>query len=207
MDLEEDEDAYLTYTDYLQDYPLSGLDNGDAYLAKNNQSRPELSSSYQHHTLDELNQLLADKGESDFFALHINAVSLVANYDEINSLISAKTKCFPDILCISESRLKDSKIDAQTQLVNHPEYNLVFDNSPTSAGGSAVYIKKGLNYIVKNECRLEIEDCESIFLELDLHSNGSTATILIGCIYRHPRPTVNDFCEEMSYFIQGSYRF
>ena len=132
MYIEEDKYAYLTNTHYNHDYLLEGLESSPL-VEKNN--------SFQHYGLEELNDFLRNKQENDLFALHLNAVSLVSNFDEIRSLISAKTECLPDIICISETRLKDNKIEAQTQLVNHPEYNLIYDNSSTSAGGAAIYIK------------------------------------------------------------------
>ena len=196
MEIEENEDAYITYTDYCQDYLLEGLDNCD-------ERENLIDPAYQHFDLEQLNHnFLSLKEVNDLFALHLNAVSLVANFDEIHSLIMTKTKHSPDIVCISETRLKDEKIEAQTQLVNIPEYNLVYDNSSSSAGGVAIYMKNSLNYELKKEFRLKVDDCESIFVELDFKDKTSSlltkSSLLIGCIYRHPRYKIDTFLAELS---------
>ena len=51
------------------------------------------------------------------------------------------THC-PDIICVSETKLKDGKINWQKNLVQIENYDLKYDNSPSDAGGVAVYIKK-----------------------------------------------------------------
>ena len=157
---ESEEDLYVTSTDYNQDYPLDDLPVSVATL-------PSSPAHSKYYSLDSLNSdVLGGNGKNGFFAIHLNAVSLLSHFDEIKSLISAKTKVYPDVLCISESRLKDSKIEAQLQLVSHPEYNLVFDNSPTSAGGAAIYVRKNHSYTVLDELKLKTSDCESIFIEI-----------------------------------------
>merc|ERR1712240_698507 len=85
-------------------------------------------------------------------------------------------------------------------------YDLVYDNSPTNAGGVALYVRKSFNFSVINEFRLDVSDCESIFIELDLSQKsclGSTQTLLVGCIYRHPRPHSKCFIDKLSKLIEG----
>ena len=196
MYIEEDEDSYLTATNYSENFPLLGINGySDSNIPR--------SPSFQHFSLNQLNSMLKDKKPNDFFALHINAVSLVANFDEIHSLISAKSACLPDVLCISESRLKDDKIEAQLQLTNIPEYNLAFDNSSTSAGGAAIYIRSTYNFSIKSESKLAVDDCESVFLEINLSGNSNRCnTFIIGCIYRHPRPNTDIFVEQLALQIE-----
>ena len=81
--------------------------------------------------------------------MHFNIVSLVANFDEIKSFLSKK-KVVPDLICISETRLKDKKIKWQTELVELPNFKLHYDNSKTSAGGVAIYIHESIaNFEIK----------------------------------------------------------
>ena len=65
---------------------------------------------YTYQNLSILNSQLKSKEVGDLFILHLNIVSLVANFDEIKSFLS-KTEIAPDFICISESRLKDKKIE------------------------------------------------------------------------------------------------
>ena len=61
---------------------------------------------------------------NDIFIVHLNAVSLVANFDKI--CLFLENIRFPDIICISETRLKNEKIDYQKNLVNIPSYDLLY---------------------------------------------------------------------------------
>ena len=69
MEIEEDEDAYLTAIDYSYDYLLEGLTD--------NEQSPSPSQLF---SLDDVDNLLKCKKEHDLFALHLNAVSLVSNF-------------------------------------------------------------------------------------------------------------------------------
>ena len=111
----EDEDILANVTDYSMHFPLdTAFETDEASVHDSTQANLELgnwdltNSSQQYHSINDLNQILNKKGEGDFFALHLNAVSLVSHFDEIESLISAKTVIFPDVLCISETRLSNT---------------------------------------------------------------------------------------------------
>ena len=54
--------------------------------------------------------------------------------------------------------------------MNLPNYGIHYDNSPSDAGGVAIYIKQGVfnKCIVKHDLKLNVTDCESIFLEVEL---------------------------------------
>ena len=78
--------------------------------------------------------------------LHLNIVSLVANFDSVLSLIS-QTKVSPHFICISETRLKDKKIDWQSALVKIPNYELHYDNSKLVQGVSQSMFMKVLQIL------------------------------------------------------------
>ena len=143
MDIGESEDEYLTNIYYSNHYPLEqniiwdASDENSSSSYGSGDSQPDQIS--QLLSIEELNELLEKKGVGDIFVMHINAVSLVAHFDDIESLITAKSFAPPDILCVSETRFKNEKIDFQTQLTALPDYNLIYDNSPANAGG-AIYI-------------------------------------------------------------------
>jgi len=144
--IESEVDLCITCTDYSQDFPLEGLNDYDSTTSvvldddDPHGTRPILptpgkliNTLPQYHSIEGLNYSLSKLSDNDFFALHLNAVSLVSNFDEIHSFISAKCATSPDILCLSETRFKDEKIEAQTQLTSITGYNLAYDNSKTSA--------------------------------------------------------------------------
>ena len=96
--------------------------------------------------------------EDDLLILHMNIVSLVANFDSVKSLIS-QAKVTPHFICVTETRLKDKKIDWQSALVNLPDYELHYDNSKTSAGGVAIYVHESIcNFKIKSEMKVDVPD-------------------------------------------------
>ena len=77
-------------------------------------------------------------------------------------------------------------------------------NSKTSAGGAAIYVSDKLNYRVKKNLKLNVDDCESIFIEIYSGvDNGvpkkitARNTFLLGCIYRHPRWSTASFVDKL----------
>ena len=106
---EYEEDMCLTNTDYNTGYSVEQTDMDNI----SNLNTDLIPRTNQYHSLNNLNELLSRKKKNDLFAMHLNTVSLVPHFDDISSLISAKCKVNPDILCISETRFKDDKIDYQ----------------------------------------------------------------------------------------------
>ena len=149
----------------------------------------------KYSDIEEINKL-AQNHINDVFIVHMNAVSLVANFDKITLFLEKIS--FPDIICVSETRLKDEKIDFQKHLISIPNYDLIFDNSPTNAGGVAIFVKNELKYQIRQDIRLNVDGCESIFLHLESFSrNSCVSSLLIGCVYRHPKPSSLHFVEEL----------
>lgn len=93
-------------------------------------------------SINNLNAVLQNKTAKDIFVIHFNAVSWVKNFDSFMSLFDRMNHC-PDVICVTETRLKDSKIHWQKNLVAIENYDLKYDNSPSDAGGVAVYLKNG----------------------------------------------------------------
>ena len=65
----------------------------------------------------------------------------------------------------------------QSDFVSLPEFNLLCDNSKTNAGGVAIYIKNTFRFSVKHEFKLDVPDCESLFIELDLMDDVTLGNI------------------------------
>ena len=177
--------------------------------ARDGSSTREEQNHYTYQNLSSLNS--EQKSEGDLLVMHMNIVSLVANLDEVKSLIS-QTKFAPDLICITETRLKDKKIDWQSMIVNLPNYELCYDNSKTSAGGVTIYIHESIkDFDIKSELKIDVHDCESLFLEIRFDkskSNDKTSntkkSLLVGCVYRHPRWATSLFidrlCEKLAIY-------
>ena len=159
---------------------------------------------YSYDSIEDLNRKLNSESKGDLFVLHFNIVSLVLHKDAIASMIS-KTKVKPDVICVSESKLKDDKIEWQSKMVDIPNYKLIFDNSKTDAGGVAIYINDAIvkNIKIMPELKLKVDDCESVFIELNFNKetqsdNGrNKQKVLLGCVYRHPRYATSLFIKQL----------
>ena len=67
---------------------------------------------------------------------------------------------------------------------------------------------------VNSDTKFNVEDCESLFIELSLSSctnPSKNIPLLIGCVYRHPRPTTSlfadVFCEKLSKYVDRNIPF
>ena len=74
--------------------------------------------------------------------------------------------------------------------VTIPGYNFEFTGTECSNGGTAIYIKKGLNYKLRKDLEIyKSKQLESTFIEVNLKNEK----ILIGCVYRHPSMELSEF--------------
>ena len=150
-----------------------------------------------YHNIESVNKI-QNKNLGDISIVHINSRSLVLNFDSIISFLE-KVK-FPEIICVSETRLKNKKMNWQSKLVNIPNYELIFDNSPTNAGGVAIYIKKDFFEFEVKDLKLDMPGCESLFLEINMNNksaNNTGKTLLLGSVYRHPKSNTSLFIEKL----------
>ena len=112
-----------------------------------------------------LNQVLRNKKVNDIFVFHVNAVSWVANFASFTSLFDRMMHP-PDIICITETRLQDKKFDWQKRFIGIRHYEPIrYDNSPSDAGGVAVYMREGIfhSFKVKKSLRLDSQNVNPSF--------------------------------------------
>ena len=142
-----------------------------------------LSSKYfEPH---ELTPLLKSKESLSFF--HLNISSLPFHFEEFSTLLSTY-KLPVDLLGITESRLRINKLPLKP--IQLPGYN--FESTPTEStkGGTAIYIKKTLNYKLRKDLIIyKPNQLESTFIEVIQIKK----TFIAGCIYRHPSVEISDF--------------
>ena len=128
------------------------------------------------------NEFSAKKIEKGSFAMmHLNISSLQLHFDELLTLISSSKKDF-DIICISETRIKDNK----DILVNIeiPGYTFFQTPTKTACGGTLIYVKNNLSAKSLKDYNKSIEGIfESTFVEI----KGRNRSMIIGNIYRHPK--------------------
>ena len=109
----------------------------------NNQDNDSISLS-DYYCIDELN-LELNNIQDELLIIHINAVSLskAENFDNIIDALS-QFSAKPSLICISETKLHDSKLTYQLSTVQIPGYSFIYHNSTTSAGGTAMYISNNV---------------------------------------------------------------
>ena len=107
---------------------------------------------------------------------HINAQSLLGNFDEIEHVISSRDM---DILCISETWLLPT---IPSKLVSIPGYS-VHRCDGGRGGGVCIYVKTIFNITVLTTNLDKSPLVEDIWLVIQSHKFPS---FIVGCIYRHP---------------------
>ena len=117
---------------------------------------------------------------------HCNIRSLTKNLTLSNDVLYSLDST-PDIVAITETRLSSNSISN----LDIPKYNFFHTDSPTPAGGAAIYINKVLKAIPRPDLKIELPLVESCWVEID--PNNNRKHIMIGCIYRHPPANVEEF--------------
>ena len=108
--------------------------------------------------------------------IHLNVRSLQKNFDAFYEFLCNQPSS-PDIICVTETRLK-----TQPSLnIDISGYTFVHIDSPTTAGGVAMYISNALQFSVLNNLQLTVNECENIWIKL--HDSN----LIISTIYRHPK--------------------
>ena len=89
--------------------------------------------------------------------IHINICSLQKNFDSLQEFLYLLPNNL-DIICLSESRIK------QTFLINidMSTHKLYRDDSPTRAGGVAVYVNNKILAEIMSKLLSNIDGCENI---------------------------------------------
>ena len=119
----------------------------------------------------EVTPFLMESTTNNLSFIHLNISSLCFYIEELTTLISEHTLTF-DIIAISESRLKLNKFNLNS--VQIPGYNFEFTPTESNNGGTAIYIKKRLNYKLRNDLQIfKSKELESTFIEITQNKDNS----------------------------------
>ena len=101
--------------------------------------------------------------DQSLFVMHINTRSLQHNFENLNDLF-LQMKFQPDILCVSETKIKISPLIN----ISLPGYEFFHVDSPTNAGGVAIYISNilQLQYDLIYDFNLDLLSCEDIWINV-----------------------------------------
>ena len=95
-----------------------------------------------------LNKAMAN----DLFMAQINIRHLQKHYESLKEFLNSFDKT-PDIICISETRLKQGPLIN----VNLPGFHLLHNDSPTTAGGVAIYIAASIAFKYLPDLKIDIK--------------------------------------------------
>ena len=95
------------------------------------------------------------------FYVHMNTRSLIKNIDKLESFL-AMMPVLPEIIVISETKLKNQNLD----LVSLPNYQFHCVNSPTNSGGIGMYLLSSLNYKIRYDLSLKVNQVKDLWVEI-----------------------------------------
>ena len=149
---------------------------------------PTVNSKY--YNFKKINSLKIDK-TSSFGFLHVNIASLNKHFDELHEVLS-RIKYNFDVIGISEHKIqKDSLPSNNITLPGYDEF--IFEPTGTTHGGTGFYIKSGIDYIVRDDLKLNTPSfVEAKFIEIILPDRKN---VIVGCIYRHSE-SIRDFSSD-----------
>ena len=141
--------------------------------------------SCKYYEMDSLSSLLFNSDSISI--IHIDIRSVQKNLDSLQEFLCL-LPTMPKIICLSKSRTN------QKPLINLelPNCKLDYIDSPTPAGGVAVYVSNELSIKIVSNLSLNIDECENMLIKL-CHLD-----IILGAIYRHPKSNAKLFVDELN---------
>ena len=118
-----------------------------------------------------------------FVHITIKSIQNQNNFESYQELLQ-NFNCLPNILCISETRLKRGLITAN---ILPPSYDFIQQDIPTNSVGVAMCINNVKEYEQINDLYLNIEGCDDIWIKL------CQSNVIVSAIYRHPESNIDDF--------------
>ncbi len=127
-------------------------------------------------------QLISKSPNETFSLMHLNARSLIGNFDKFEILLANLRKSF-SVIGVTETWLNDL-----TSVSNH--------RKSKTGGGTSFYLKNNLQYKICSECTYSNPDViESLFVEINV-SQGKN--IVVGVIYRPPNQNTAAFTDVLN---------
>ena len=136
----------------------------------------------------------------NLFIFHINARGLKKNFENFKYLIDHS---HPDVVCVTETNNPDPK----NVCLLHYSYKFAHSTKKGRGckGGVMIYVKNNLNYkhVMEN---IELPNSETIWIELESRCDLGLPNIIIGVVYRHPKPNkisnIDAFQRSLTSFFQ-----
>ena len=145
----------------------------------------ENNFSCQYYTEDSLCELLKTTRPS-FTMLNLNIRSLDKNF---SSLVALLHMLDYDIDIITLTEIGRKNISNRINLLKN-EYECEFIMPKTKkCGGACIFIRKNMQYHVRNDLSLACVDAEDVWVEAEVGDKK----VIIGSVYRHPGTNLKNF--------------
>ena len=119
-------------------------------------------SMSNYYSISQINNAIAKAGPKAISMFHCNIRSLQKNLAFLEDFLYSLDER-PEILAITETRLNANSV-CYVDLLN---YELYHTDSPSSAGGSAIYITNTLKSIPRRDIKFNMQLVESCWVEKD----------------------------------------
>ena len=127
----------------------------------------------EYYSVSKLNNIFNTTQGKGISLFHCNIRSLTKNLTLSNDVLCSLDSR-PDIVAITEARLSSNSISN----LDIPKYNFFHIDSPTRAGGAAIYVNKVLKAIPRPDLKIDLPLVESCWVEID--PNNNRKLIMIG---------------------------
>jgi len=148
----------------------------------------DFSSDCRYYNMLETSNIFQSCCKNALSIVHINIRSLAKNLPLLEAFIYQLNHS-PDIIAISETKLRSTTPANFGYNVNIYGYNFVHADTETNAGGVGFYIKEGVDFNILPNFGIDSSDCENLWIEVKLHNTKCA----IGVVYRHPAPNHKEF--------------
>ena len=137
--------------------------------------------------------LVQPQKNNNLFLIHFNVRSLQKHIDQLNNyLVGFKNQ--PDIVAISETKLKEGLINRNVKLEG---YGFLHSDNKKCAGGVGLYIKDTIKFSINQCSKICLLNAEHQWIDIQT----KRGPIAIEVVYRHPdnsATTIDKFNKEMN---------
>ena len=144
-----------------------------------------------YYTEDSLNKKLSNvlTSRCNFSLIHLNIRSAPKHISEFESYINSLQIEF-SIVGFSETWFHDSNVDVYSLNGYNHEYMY---RKGRLGGGVSLFIKKMIDYKIRNDLNVNNGNMESLFIEITKESVNLPKNVIVGIIYRQPNRDIVPF--------------
>ena len=179
-----------------QDYSTLGNIDPDKYFLNSENNIP-----CKNYTEISFNSTFESKINT-FSIYHVNIRSTPENLSKLVYYLQGINLQFT-IFAISESWLK-SYNDSLYTIKGYAHECVNREDRP--GGGVTLYIKKSINYKLRSDLTLSVDDVNILFIEIPKNELNTQTNVLVGVCYRPPHVPASNFIEELDKLLEKIHK-